>query len=594
MNFAQKKSGSSLLGLALLVIFSANLTAQSQKDESQTAPTIGTISGLVVSETGQPLPNATVTLRGSTPFFQPRMTATDNEGHFQVSGLNAELYGVSAFAPGYISLPRDPDSPPVYYRIGDSVNVSMVKGGVITGSVMSPAGEPVVQVAVRPALIRDANGQPPRYPPNQIQRATDDRGVYRIYGLLPGTYLVSAGGRGSFGFSSGAYDTDAPTYAPSSTRDTAAEITVRAGEETSGVDIRYRGEAGRTVSGVVIGLTEPTGSSQPNINLMQISNGVPLGSAFSFQSSNSKGFAFYGVSDGDYNLAAQLSLGPAEVLVSEPRRITVKGADITGIELTVKALGSIGGRVVLETSGAPECKNKRRPLFPETLVVARRSEKGVQKDQPRLFAFSFAQGSPNKSGDFLLRSLAPGQYNLNTRFFAKYWYLRSIARDAPATRPAAAKVGPVNRQIDTARNGLLLRIGERVTGLTVTLAEGAASLRGTIKLAAGASVPQKLYVHLVPSEKENAEDVLRVFAAEVNSDGAFALNNLPPGRYWALARVAADNESQLDSKVRVAEEAELRAQIRRAAEAAKTSVEFRLCQNITDYQLPLALAPLND
>ncbi len=591
MNFAQKKSRSSLLGLALLVVFPTNLTAQSQKDETQTAPTTGTINGLVVTETGQPLPNATVALRGSTPFFQPRMTVTDNEGRFQVSGLDAALYGVSAFAPGYISLPRDPDSPPVDYRIGDSVEVSMVKGGVITGSVMSLAGEPVVQSPVRAVLIRDENGQQPRYQPNHMPRATDDRGFYRIYGLVPGTYLVSAGGRGSFGFSSGAYDRDAPTYAPSSTRDTAAEVTVRAGEEMSGVDIRYRGEPGRTVSGLVIGLPEPTGSSQPNVNLTQISHGAPLVNAFAFQAPNSKGFAFYGVSDGYYDLAAQLSLGPGEILGSEQRRITVKGADITGIELTVKPLGAIGGRVALETSDAPECSNKRRPLFSEALIVARQSEKNVPKDQPRLRAFFIAQGSPNQSGDFLLHNLAPGQYNLNTRFFAKYWYLRSIARDAPATRPSVAKAGAVSPPTDAARNGLVLKIGERISGLTVTLAEGAASLRGTIKPAPGESVLPKLYVHLVPSEKENADDVLRVFAAAVNSDGTFALNNLPPGRYWALARVAADNELQLDSKVRLPEESELRAQIRRAAEAGKASVEFKPCQNIADYELPFTLVP---
>ena len=49
------------------------------------------------------------------------------------------------------------------------------------------------------------------------------------------------------------FDADVPTYAPASTRDEAAEITVRGGEETSNVDIRYRGEPGRIVSGTVTG-----------------------------------------------------------------------------------------------------------------------------------------------------------------------------------------------------------------------------------------------------------------------------------------------------------------------------------------------------
>ncbi|MBC8029945.1 MAG: carboxypeptidase regulatory-like domain-containing protein [Pyrinomonadaceae bacterium] len=590
MTFAETRSGASIVGLALLVL-TANFTAQSQTEESPAAPTTGTISGRVVTDTGQPVHAATVTLRGSTPFFQPRVTTTDAEGNFQIDALSAELYGVSAFAPGYISLPRDQDSLPVYYRIGDAVDVTMVKGGVITGSVMSSAGDPVVQMAVRAILILDAGGRPSRFPQNNISRATDDRGVYRLYGLTPGTYLVSAGGRAAFGPSSGAFESDVAIYAPSSTRDTASEIVVRAGDETTGVDIRYRSEAGHVITGVVVGPIDPTGISQPNINLTQVSNGIPMGTAYSYQLPNSKGFSFYGVSDGDYDLVAQLSLGPGELLLSEPHRVTVKGADRSGIELTVKPLASIGGRLTLESSTAPECKNKRRPLFTEILVGARRSEKGVEKGQPRPFAFVAAQGSPNTSGDFLLRNLSSGQYNFGTRFFAKYWYLRSIARDAPTGRPPAVKTSPSGRTLDMARNGLSLKSGERVSGLIVTLAEGAASLRGTIKLAPGEKVPPKLYVHLVPGEKENADDVLRVFAAPVNADGTFALNNLAPGSYWALARIAGENESLLDLRVRLAEEGELRLQIRRAAEVAKTVVEFKPCQNITDYQLPITIAP---
>lgn len=589
MNLAATKL--SLIVLALVVIFSTNLTAQSQTDESQTAPTTGTISGRVVTDNGQPLSAATVSLRGTSPFFQARIVATDSEGNFQIIGLNAELYGISAFAPGYITPARDPESPPVYYRIGDSVELSLVKGGVITGAVMSSVGDPVVQVGVRALLIRDADGQPPRYPTTPILRTTDDRGVYRLYGLVPGTYLVSAGGRNSFGVFPGAFDTDAAIYSPSSTRDTATEVTARAGEETTGVDIRYRSETGRTISGIVVGPIDPAAAAQPSVNLTQVANGIPLATAYSFQPPNAKGFSFYGVSDGDYDLAAQLSLGPGDLLVAEPRRVTVKGADITGIELTVKPLGSIEARLLLETSAAPECKNKRRPLFSETLVIARRSEKPIEKNQPRSLAFSGAQGSPNKSGEILLRNLAPGQYHLNTRFFAKYWFLRSIARNAAPAQSGAAKAAPASRTLDMAHSGLSLKSGERLGGVAFTLTEGAASLRGTIKLGPGESIPPKLYVHLFPSEKENADDVLRVFAAAVKPDGTFALNNVPPGNYWVMSKVAVENESSLDSRVRLPDEGVLRLKLRRVAEAAKTLVELKPCQNVTDYQLPLAIAP---
>jgi hypothetical protein len=357
------------------------------------------------------------------------------------------------------------------------------------------------------------------------------------------------------------------------------------------VDIHYRGEPGHAVSGVVNGPTLPNSST--NITLAQVVNGVPQASVFSFQSPSTKGFAFYGIADGDYELIAQSYLGPGETVASEPRRITVKGADLTGIELVLKGLASISGHVTLETSAATECKNKRQPLFSETLLVARRSETSAPKDQ-LAFQNTFAQSSPDKSGDFVLRNLAPGQFSLNVRFFAKYWFLRSIAREATAAQPATGRTGLANRQTDAARNWIGLKFGERVSGLTVTLAEGAASLRGAVKLAEGESVPAKLYLQLVPAEREYAEDVLRFFTVMVNADGTFAVTNLPPGRYWALARVAADNEPQSDSKLRAPEEADSRAQIRRAGDAAKTIVEFKPCQNVLDYQLPFKIAAVKN
>jgi hypothetical protein len=581
----------SLVCVGLLLAWSIGVVAQVQEDESKTAaPRTGALSGRVINENGQPVAHATIYLTSPTSLPQPRTAFSDDDGNFEIGGLDSLVYNVNATAPSYITAPREPESLPSYYRIGDSVTIHLLKGGVVTGTVTSPTGEPMVQTGVRAILIRDSNGKPPSGTRFPAERQTDDRGMYRIYGLASGTYLVSAGGgRGPYGFSPNAYDGDAATYSPSSTRDTAAEIVVRAGEETPGVDIRYRGEPGHAVSGVVSGPMAP--NSEPNVTLTQIVNGTPLFTAFAVQSYSSKGFAFYGVADGDYDLIAQSYLGQGENIASEPLRISVKGADITGLELATKGLASISGHVALEASVAAECKNKRQPLFSETLLAVRRSEKSTSKDELS-FPNIFAQGSPDKSGDFVLRSLGPGQFSFNVRFFAKYWYLRSIARDIPVI--PLPRSGAATRQTDVARNGLRLKFGERVSGLRVTLAAGAASLRGAVKLAEGEGLPAKLYLNLVPVEKESAEDVLRFFSAPVNSDGTFVLNNLPPGRYWALARVVSDSEPQSDSRLRAVEEADTRAQIRRAAEAAGTAIEFKPCQNVPNFALAFKIKSLKN
>ena len=578
--------------LALLIIISNVVAAQAQQDDSNPGATrTGAISGQVVNESGQPLANALVGIRTYGFGGANRTTTTDNEGKFQVNGLEPVAYLVSASYPAYVSVPRDPDVNPIgYYRIGDSIRLEMMKGGVITGTVTKSTGEPVVVVLVRAYMVRDSKGQPARYVAPFREQTTDDRGVYRIYGLPPGTYVVSAGGGNRSPYNVNAFETDAPTYAPASTRDTATEIYVSPGQETANVDIRYRGEPGHAVSGSAAGnisTDQPMGFS---ITLSSIFNGASQASYSTFQPPNSHGFSFYGVADGDYDVIAQSFLPGGEWIISEPRRIKVKGADITGVELTAAPLGSISGHVVLEESKAPECKDKRRPLFEETLVTPWHNEKNVPKDQPQ---FVWGLGSPtlpNKQGDFTLRSLTPGQYRFNARPMAKYWYLKSISWPPPTTTPAKAPAS--NRPADAARNWTTLKAGDRFSGLTITIAEGAASLRGHIDLAEGQKLPSRLFIYLVPAERERADDILRYFASLASADGSFALDNLPPGRYWVIAQAANENESNVLSKLRLPDETEMRARLLHDAETSKIETEIKPCQNVNDYRLPFRSAAL--
>ncbi|MGH9904698.1 MAG: carboxypeptidase regulatory-like domain-containing protein, partial [Pyrinomonadaceae bacterium] len=465
----------------MLLLISPSVAGQSQvtpsSDEAAEVTKTGDISGRVVNENGQPLSNVSVFARGFGGAGQGRNGSTDRDGTFRLSGLDRVAYSLSAQAPGYTPLPRDPDSTqPTYYRVGDSVTMVMIKGGVITGSVTTSDGEPLVGLVVRAQMLRDGDGRPSRYGGIFRERTTDDRGVYRIYGLPSGTYLVMAGGGGRnyWGSDTNPYEDDAPTYSPSSARDTAAEINVRTGEETANVDIRYRGDPGYRVSGTVSGsqAAEPQGY---NLILTSTLDGGSQWSSSSYQPAGNPGFVIYGVADGDYDVTATSFSSNGESSISEPKRIKVRGADVGGVELTTKPLGSVAGRLILEASKAIECKGKRRPMFTETLVSAWHNEKDKAKDQPQ-YVWSFGGPRlPDESGNFSLRNLAAGQYHFIVRFFAKYWYLRSISWQPPAS--AAGESPGANRSVDGARNWLTVKPGDRLSGLAITLAEGAASLR---------------------------------------------------------------------------------------------------------------------
>lgn len=571
----------------LLVLTCASALAQqpSPTPESSSEVATGAITGQVVNERGEPMPGASIFFRPLGAPTGGRSTAADSEGRFRINGLEPSLYLITGYVPAYVSQTPEFEPSLNYYRIGDNVRVDMVKGGVLTGTVSNATGEPIVGIRVRAIRIRDPKGQSVRVPQAGLtERATDDRGIYRIYGLAPGTYLVSAGGGGGGqSYSLVPYETDVPTYAPSSTRDGATEFNVRGGEETN-ADIRYRSDPGHTVSGTV----KLTGSTGANIMLMSAEGGF-MPAANAMQLPGARGFEMTGIADGEYQLIATefpimpMTTTTPDVSLSEAKRITVKGADVTGIELITRPTASISGRIALEPSKAPECQGKRKPLFAETLIDLQRPEKDQDTTSPFLRMFTGATALDSK-GTFIFRNLTAGRYRFDPRFYARFWYLQSITIGTPAAATAATARTTAPR-IDPAASWTTVKAGEKISDLTITLAEGAASIRGKVPVAEGASIPAGTAVYLVPAEADKAADVLRYFITDVASDGTFTLNNLPPGRYWSVLQNPVQAEIATVQKLRLPESAEARTKLRRAAEAQKSAVELKPCQTLTDYQL---------
>jgi protocatechuate 3,4-dioxygenase beta subunit len=576
----------SSLAAALILMGSNCVSTHAQQPQVSAEPasevTTGEITGSVVNERGEPMAGATVFVRTVGSLAQSRTTVSDAEGTFRFAGLEPALYSVTSVSPAYVLQPPPPDATSVYYRIGDSVRLELIRGGVLTGTVTNAAGEPIVGIRVRALRVRDAEGRQPRTPSFGIgDRPTDDRGIYRIYGLLPGTYLVFAGGSGSQQSTQlNPFETDVPTYSPSSTRDSATEYNVRGGEETT-ADIRYRNDPGRTVSGTV----RVAGQSSANVMLFA-SDGNVAPVSTTFQMPGARGFALTGVGDGEYYVYAQeipggMPSGPIipDLSISEIKRVSVKGADVTGIELMPRPLSVISGAVVLEPSKAPECQGKRKPLFSEMMIELQRNEKDSELMPP----FQRVPSNPpsiNAKGAFSMRNVVPARYRFNPRFFARYWYLQSITiGGSPAAKAAAARN-------DAAANWTSVRAGEQLSNVTITLAAGAASIRGKITVAEGAAVPSGAAVYLVPAERDKVNDVLRYFVTNVSSEGAFSLNNLPPGRYWPLLQTTAQPEIATLAKLRLPESLEARTRLRRIAEAQKSDVELKPCQTLADYQLP--------
>ncbi len=548
----------------------------------------GEITGRVVTEDGAGLPNMILLLSAvardtrATSGASQNRTSTDEDGNFKFTGLAPGRYSISVpNVKGYVRkpVPVDERQRPVYYQPGDSVTITMIIGGAITGRVTNTMGEPLIGGQVSAAMVRDAEGKPIRGGGGR-SRYTDDRGVYRLYGLLPGTYIVFTRTQGT-GVTSPfptPYDGDVPTYHPSSTRDTAAEVTVESGDEASGIDIRHRGDRGRTLSGVVSGGKEATSTPAASVVLFDASAATSAGSSF-VRTGAGRGFAFSGLPDGEYVIMAR-STGDDVGQASAWRRVSLKGSDVTGVELKLLPLGSISGRVVAVAS--PEaCNGKRKIPLEEFSPTAVRDD--LSKDDLAFLPWrNFSSLRVSEKGEFTINDVDPGHYRIGMRLPDENYYLKAVI--APATVPA--RRGAPAAVNNLSRTGLALKQGEKLTGVIVTVAEGAASLRGKVAPEkAGARLPERLRVHLIPAEPNTADDVLRYAEALVRTDGAFALNNIAPGKYWLMTRAAPNEESSDRPVTPIAWDASERARLRKEAEAMKIEVELKPCQRVKDYVL---------
>ncbi|HST52626.1 MAG TPA: carboxypeptidase-like regulatory domain-containing protein [Pyrinomonadaceae bacterium] len=578
--------------------------------------TLGSIKGRVVGDGGEPLPGVAVfasarAFSANSYRYDTRAqhsATSDDEGNFSIGGLEPGLYGLSASMPGYVS-EADPATGRAaeIYRPGDAATVRLVKGGVITGSVADAQGQPLIAVDVRAFRVRDLDGRTPDTPYSfTLDGMTDDRGVYRIYGLRPGIYVLMAGGNVPSPFGPVSAYGDVPTFYPSSTRDTAAEVTVRAGQDTAGIDIHYRDDQqGHRVTGH-IEMPNAQGEAAAGISLIYASSGIQAGNAFVPPNSPDHSFSLDSVPDGDYDLQATLSSRDGLAGASAPQRISVRGADVTGLRLTITPLASASGTLVVEPASdalraSDACKGRGASLLPQETLVSAVADH-PSKGNPLSRISGLRDAAPDAAGAFMLRNLEPGRYRLLLHPADEALYVRSVelpstststtspstsapARGTSAQRPAATTSTQPQRANTAARDFFDIRAGQQLSGIRLRLAEGAASLGGHVVAAEGSTLPTpaSLRVYLLPAEREHADDTLRFYETTPGPDGSFSFKNLAPGRYFAFARAAADPN---DASPRPASwDAVARAGLRRDAETANVTVELQPCQRTTDFAL---------
>jgi hypothetical protein len=519
--------------------------------------TRGQIAGRVVGTNDAPVVGATVTARpeSSDPdtFQAPAAQAvTDGTGAFVLPDLRPRLYRLEVRAKGYAQSEK-----PIRARIGESPVIALTRGGVITGKVTDRENRPIIEALVRVMRVADAAGKPvpDPFPAFYPTVTTDDRGEYRKWGLTPGRYLVWVEGTDSDYRALDPLEGDIPTYYPSVTRGGAKEVTVTEGGETTGIDIRHRGQRGFAVSGRLAGVP---GDSYVTLELLDAETHVPMVTA---NKNPYKGLEFtaIGVPPGSYDLTAVAYLPKGTRLFSDPIRVVVKGRDVDSLTVTLAPAASVAGTVTL---APPE-----KTLFeacggePATSVEEAAVELALKKES-LLTTFQGPTTVPMETGAFQTRGLVAGEYALAIAPPAG-WYVAS------ATEPGTPKPKSLG--------SLLLKKGTSRENIAVTLEFGAATLKGTVSnLPKAVEDVEKLRVHLVPLDEAQVENTARYYETTVAPDGGFELKNLAPGRY-AVVIQKKDVPAGENPAFPVALDPAKRKLLRDAAKSAKT-LELTPCK----------------
>lgn len=504
------------LVLTTLFLCSFPQEARGQSPDLKSKGT-GSISGRVTIG-GKPAFGITVAAIGGDSY--PRraaQTTTDSEGRYRLFGLAAATYQVTALAPAFITLEATNNSlfagKTILLSAAEAVedfDLKLVRGGVITGRITDEEGKPAVEERVNLEPVVE-QGRPliqmsPPYMTGQMYQ-TDDRGVYRIWGLPSGRYKISVGSatggfprNGSRGYFAQTF------YGDTNDAGKATIVELSEGGEASNIDIRLgHREAIFSVAGRVVNSEngEPIPGVRPTYG--SISKADPgSGSFVGGLPTNPRGeFRVEGLEPGHYTIYIS-SRFEAGDFYSEPIIFDIVDHDVTNLELKALRGVAVSGVVVPDGDSG---KNALSRLGGLRIIVSVRTT-----SNPPTNSFGSAIVAPD--GSFRINGLAPGKANL---------YLNSP--QTPNSRKFS--LTRVERDGVEQTQGFDLQAGQSVSNLRVFITSGAGVIRGTVRFENG-SPPANMRTFVTIRKDGQGNPLERGI---IDTRGHFLITDIPPGNY---------------------------------------------------------------
>jgi hypothetical protein len=494
------------------------------RDSAAKTPT-GVLRGRVIdSDTALPLRRVQIRIT-SNELRESRTVITDARGGYEVNDLPVGRYNVTALKGGYVSLvfgQRQPFEPgrPVEVRAGEvteNIAFSLPRGAALDGRIVDELGEPVTDVLVMAMRSQYVAG---RRRLMNIGRTvlTNDRGEYRLFGLPPGNYYVSATTRAT-GDAGGGLSYVA-TYQPGPPNLAyATPVSLSLSQDSKAADIALSTVRSGTLSGAAF-----DSDGRPfvggAVTLSQSIGGVSLIAATSTIKPDGS-FSLAGVTPGDYlvqasaGTAAPGSDASAEVASA---RVSFSDGDQVEIRLFAQKPISVFGRIIPDESARWSPSSFQLRALPASI------------DDPI---------PPN---------------GITWRIHDDWSFEAKLPRAVALFRLGAAPSGAVLKSVmldgvDVADAGLDLTKTTEARGLEVFLAPRASELTGAVQTRDGTKVADFVVVAFA-QDRDRWQYQSRYFGgARADASGGFKIRGLPAGDYFIAAVNSLDVGQASDPEV---------------------------------------------
>lgn len=485
---------------------------------------------IVAADNGSPIRRAQV--RVSSPDArESRIATTDAQGRFEIKELPAGRYTLTASKGGFVALSYGQRRPtesgtPIELADGqtiEKITIGLPRGSVLGGRITDEYGEPVANASVTAFRFAYAAGARRMVAAGQNARdTTDDQGHFRLFGLLPGDYYVSATLR-----SVGPEVTDpggevsgyAATYFPGTPNiGEASRITLAVSQENTTINFGLVATKLVKVSGQML-MSDGSPAANGMVMLLPSSTGAGRGAAMQMGGTANRVdgngvFRIANVAPGRYTLQARAGGGlqgrGGGVREFELARmdLTVGTDDVDGLTLVTAPGAVVNGNVVSDTGEPFDFKPQQlqlgaRPASPDGAFPAGPAAQGVRIGDDWTFTLR------NVSDAVTLRTNAPTG-----------WMLKSVFLNGQDITDTPIEFPPA----------------QTVNGVQIVMTKKIASLSGLITDSKGNPVLDATVIVFPSDDKLWTFQSRFIKASRPDQDGRYRISALPsPGSYLVIA-----------------------------------------------------------